>query len=194
MTRRPLFLLVALSALGGTAIAVPAAASPTGRHTAVAMSVQRQARHSWTQLTALELKIAQAGQYWQRHGVLLGQWEANPSADKVVVQLRSFSSSAKRQLLRRYGASWVYVSPVPDRQRLTLAGGHTGLSPETDRRRVTPDDRYTDFSPFLGGDMLFYNTHTPSTFCTAGFAVTDKKKQRFMLTAGHCVIAVGIRI
>lgn len=170
-------LSVALSVLASMAVASSAVASSAEGHQAAVVTARPSLRHSWAQLTALELKIARQGQYWQAHGIQLGQWETSSAADKVVIHLASYSPLAGRQLLHRYGSSWVYVSSAPDRMHATLADGYAGR---------TPNDRFNDFSPFWGGDILFYNTHTPSAFCTSGFAVTGKESKRYMLTAGHC--------
>jgi hypothetical protein len=55
---------------------------------------------------------------------------------------------------------------------------------------LTLFDRFTDYSPFYGGDQIEYETSGGEAVCTGGFAVValvgNRAGDDFMLSAGHC--------
>jgi hypothetical protein len=167
---RSRFLTALFVLVVGTVLAVPASAMAGGGSSASV--VRSQVPLSGSQLTALELRIARQGHYWQARGVLLGRWAASAAADRVVIQLRTYTPAAARLLRDYYGPQRVSISSAPYRQRATLA------------------DRYYDYSPYYGGDPIFFHTHTPASFCTTSFTVVGTagkiRGKKYALTAGHC--------
>jgi hypothetical protein len=125
-------------------------------------------QHSWAELNALTIRIARQFPHGRVDGISLGRWGPDPSFNKVLIELRSYSRAAERKLLARYGSAWISVSHVPFRQRMIFM------------------DRYYDRAPFFGGDAIFVDASRPGTNCTSGFMVNNDGGSHFMTTAGHC--------
>jgi hypothetical protein len=151
-----------------------AAATPGGRATSYSIV---DVTHSWAQLNALTLQIAQQHGTWHGRGIDLAMVEPDPSTNKVAISVTSSTPAAVRALSASYGTGLVSVSAIPSDMRLNVTG-----SPQAS----IAQGRFQDSSPFYGGDYI--NNPGENIGCTDGFVMDGSihTGNRWLMTAGHC--------
>lgn len=127
------------------------------------------AAHSLDDLENLTMEIASDAPSWASQGIQLVRWGPAPSSDLVEISLAIYTEEAASALVNYYGPDWVSV----DTQSLGPA---------------TPVlDRFTDTSPFFGGDWIWGTVSGTTYYCTSGSnLVSNSSSQTYALTAGHC--------
>jgi hypothetical protein len=159
-----------------------AAATPGGRATSYSIV---DVRHSFAQLYALTLKMAQQRDMWLRRGINLQMWGPDASTNKVAVSLKSYTSAAAQSLYASYGTSWMSVGTTS----LSLNLHQVSNAPHASVNiplASTAQGRFQDSSPFFGGDYI----DNPNTYaaCTDGFVMAGATHpdNRWLMTSGHC--------
>jgi hypothetical protein len=152
-----------------------AAATAGGRATSYSIV---DVRHSFAQLYALTLKMAQQRDAWLRRGVNLQMWGPDPSTNKVAISLKSYSRAADQSLSASYGTSWMSVSTRSSNMDLQQVGSTPQFS--------VNQGRFQDSTPFYGGD--FIENAGDNAGCTDGFVMTGATHpdNRWLMTDGHC--------
>jgi hypothetical protein len=163
----------------------------TQRHANLMRAITKIPRHgiaihvatvsrSYGQLEKLTLRIAHAKQELAAEHVTLQAWGPDPSSDTVRVTLASAPQSVSAQqyvdharsiLDRRFGSSWITVSPT--------------MQPLA----VSTSTRSYDTSPVRAGDFVYYSKGDGGNgdYCTDAFGTTGNKSgNTFILSAGHC--------
>ena len=153
-----------------------AAATPGGRATSYSIV---HVAHSFAQLYALTLKIAEQRDTWLSRGINVVMWVLDPSANKVAISLESYASAAARSLYASYGTNWTSVSNKSSNMTFQLG------SQATPQASVN-QGRFQDSSPFYGGD--FIDNPGTGAACSDGFVMTEATHTniRLLMTAGHC--------
>ena len=125
--------------------------------------------HTWAQLNALTMTIASSRDTWNNQGVDLVMWGPDPSSNKVIITLESYTPTAAQALYAAYGTSWISVSTQPMDMTFHLDQG-----------------RLADVPPFYGGDIIYNNES--GTNCTDGFTMigATHPQNHWQMTAGHC--------
>jgi hypothetical protein len=172
ITRGATFMAVALLPLGITAASAHAA---TGARTAMSHHAGSGAKpwihNPWGRPgnQRLSARITADYSHLRRMGIQLSRWGPASVSGKIAIFLVHYSPGAARALRALYGNA-VLVS------RISMP-------------LMTAQARGSDTPPYDGGDFLWL----PSTggYCSGGPIVTNSSGNLRMLTAGHCVSAVG---
>jgi hypothetical protein len=136
--------------------------------------------HSFAQLYALTLKMAQQRSTWRSRGISLEMWGPDPSSGKVAITLDSYTSAAAQSLYSSYGKSWTSVSAKSSNTTFPL--GRQARAPQAG----VDQGRFQDSTPFYGGD--FINNPGEGAACTDGFVMIGAvhPDNHWLMTAGHC--------
>lgn len=131
----------------------------------------RYVANSWVKLDGLTRRMAgeQEQEALAADGVQLASWGPDVASNRVVITLRHYSSRAAGLLVSRYGSGLVAINA---KSQSELFHAYT---------------RYTDTSPFYGGDYIWNTTDGENEPCTSGLTfIGNNSGKSFILTAGHC--------
>jgi hypothetical protein len=130
------------------------------------------------QLKSVSSDLTKASKRLRAEGIKIVEWGPDPVSNRVVVTLQNYSSAAARELISRYGDSWVRVRQTHQEVQFMAASG-----------------RFADGLPFYGGDGIWFGHAAPPSYkfrCSTGLSfIGNKSGKTFSLTAGHCIAASG---
>jgi hypothetical protein len=152
-----------------------AAATPGGESTSYSIV---DVTHSWAQLSALTMEIAQQHGTWHDRGIDLAMVGPDPSTNKVAISVTSSTPAAAAALSASYGTGWISVSAIPSDMIMHV----TGASPAASVNQ----GRFQDSNPFYGGDYI--DNPGENAACTDGFVMLGAihTQNHWLMTAGHC--------
>ena len=154
-----------------------AAATPGGRSTSYSVV---DVAHSWAQLNALTLQIAQQHSTLLDRGIDLAMVGPDPSTNKVAISLKSYTPATAQAVSATYGTGWTSVSAMPTNMTMHLTG--LAASPAASINQ----GRFQDSTPFFGGDYI--DNPGENAACTDGFVMIGAihSQNHWLMTSGHC--------
>lgn len=153
------------------------------------------AEFSWESLAALTKELASVGSgSWQQEGLSVQRFGPDATGNRVLVSLAAPSAADLASISSEAVSLGITTAPVTSSSYTSVAGQVLsvlyGPAVSVATSYVSPAavlsiNRYTDVSPFWGGDQI--ERGGGASICTGGFAVVGNSSGHdFMLTAGHC--------
>jgi hypothetical protein len=162
-----------------------AAVTPGGSSTSYSIV---DVTHSWTQLNALTLQIAQQHTALLARGINMAMVGPDPSTNKVAISVTSSTPAAAQILSAIYGTGWTSVSAMPADMIMHLTGQAAASPRAASINQGINQGRFQDSDPFFGGDFINNPTADQPPACTDGFVMLGAihPQNHWLMTAGHC--------
>ena len=157
--------------------------------------------NSWAALTGLTTQLSSlTWPQWKADGLDVQGFGPDASTDTVLVTLESPTSEDLVALGSTAGSIGIVTPPVTAATYQVLAaqvlvalyGNRVSVASIYGQPLSLFLNRFTDTTPYSGGDQVTYVANGLETWCTTGFAVRGNGSgDDFLLTAGHCGTTSG---